>query len=86
MASLVAMLSVEQVFYQKASAVGGSDGGATLKRRKKFMNPKSDHIMLINVMRAYQRVRAEKGKHAAKAFCLEHSINEKSMYKAVQIK
>ena len=47
------------------------------------MNAKSDHIMLINVMRAYEKVRSEKGRHASKAFCLDHSINEKSMYKAV---
>ena len=50
------------------------------------MNSMSDHIMLINIMRFYLSIKQQKGKHAAKAFCLEHAINEKSMYKAVQIK
>lgn len=88
--TIVAMLSVENVFYGSQTAESGLAGSGTkdkqkakaLKRRKHLLNASSDHLSLLQVFNAYHG-QAEANRAM---FCTEHLINGKSLKKAAQIK
>ena len=79
-ASIVAMLSVENVYYNprdKEKEVS--------KKRKWFVNHESDHITLLNIFNSFYGLLKSKSKREAINFAKDHFINDKSLLKAVQI-
>jgi len=75
---LVAMLSVENIFY--TSNQDSQQG--MLKRRKRVMHKESDHLTFVRVYKAYKKVHKEHSRLEAKKFCHEIGVNEKSIVKA----
>lgn len=82
--SIVAMLSVENIFYNPASTPDQEI--KLVKRRQKIMDSQSDHISLLKILSTYEYHSKVKGKHSVKNFCTELSLNQKSLQKALQIK
>ena len=90
--TIVAMLSVENVFYgsQTLQSDLSVPGSATrdkskekaVKRRKNLLNSSSDHLSLLQVFNAFE----EQGEAGRATFCTEHLLNMKSLRKAAQIK
>ena len=52
-ASIVAMLSVENVYYNTASG-GDKQKSKAIKRRKRLQNQSSDHLALLNVLQTFE--------------------------------
>jgi HrpA-like RNA helicase len=75
-ATIVAMLSVENVFYGSSSDSTTIDKqkSKAMKRRKRLLNQSSDHLSLLQVFTAWQDQATNKV-----AFCNEHLINIKSL-------
>jgi len=73
-AIIVAMLSVENIFYTPRANQRKAE-----RKHKKFMVSNSDHLTLLNIYYYY------KGNRNNREFCTENFINEKSIKKAVQI-
>ena len=75
-ATIVAMLSVENVFYGSSSDSTTIDKqkSKTMKRRKRLLNQSSDHLSLLQVFTAWQEQANNKV-----SFCNEHLINIKSL-------
>jgi HrpA-like RNA helicase len=85
-AAIVAMLSVENVFYTITNLDSNSPADKvkikSIKRRKRLMAPSSDHLSLLNVYREFVGIRD--GRQQAQ-WCQEYLLNFKSIQKAVQI-
>ena len=80
-ASIVSMLSVENIFYNPP---GGHDiESKILKKRSKLFNPQSDHLTLLKIIETFREVSKKQGKSAGRSFCREYFINEKSVFKAL---
>lgn len=78
--TIVAMLSVENVFYGSQTmdaAIGSKDKqkAKALKSRRRLLNASSDHLSLLQVYSAYDE---QKSNNKA-SFCHEHLINIKSL-------
>jgi len=69
--SIVSMLSVENVFHSTESK-------KVLKQRASIMNRSSDHLALLNIFDACQKLKVKE----RKGFCTEAGINYKSVQKA----
>jgi HrpA-like RNA helicase len=82
--AIVAMLSVENVFYQPAG--DNADHAAkkasqqAMKRRALLLNQSSDHLALLNVFNIFHTTPSTDKR---KLFCREHMINFKSLMKAL---
>lgn len=81
-AAIVAMLSVENVYYDTKTD-GDKQKQKAIKRRKHLQNQSSDHLALLNVYQALDSLKTNTEKHN---FCHEHLLNIKSLQKAVLIK
>ena len=81
--TIVAMLSVENVFYgsQSDSIIADKQKAKAIKRRRRLLNQSSDHLSLLQVFRAWDELSQNKTN-----FCNEHLINVKSLQKALLIK
>lgn len=79
-AAIVAMLSVENVFYQ-ASSYGEVDKhkAKAIKRRNAILNQSSDHLALLNIFNEFQKLTSTQAKNQ---FCSEYLLNGKSLVKA----
>jgi len=78
--SIVAMLSVENVFYTPRK-----EQKEVANKRKKFLQAESDHLTLLNVYNHFEEAMGDK-KGSAKKFCRDNYLNEKSLKKARKIK
>ena len=77
------MLSVENIFYNPP---GGQDiEQKVLKKRIKLFNPQSDHLTLLKILETFREISKKQGKYAGRNFCREFFVNEKSLFKALQI-
>jgi HrpA-like RNA helicase len=76
--AIVAMLSVENIFYTPK----GQDKDVR-KKRKKFANSESDHLTLLNVFNLFKNCLKTKSKKEAVIFARDHYLNDKSLLKAV---
>ncbi|KZT31164.1 P-loop containing nucleoside triphosphate hydrolase protein, partial [Sistotremastrum suecicum HHB10207 ss-3] len=54
--------------------------------RRKFRHPTGDHIMFLNLFRAYEEVLGSLGRHGAIDWCRKHYINERALAEAVRIR
>lgn len=78
--TIVAMLSVENVFYGSSNA--GNEGtqdkqkNRAIKRRKRLLNGSSDHLSLLQV---YDAVMIDQSAQTRQTFCNEHLINFKAL-------
>ena len=88
--TIVAMLSVENVFYGSqilSSQTLESDQkdkqkAKAIKRRKHLLNASSDHLSLLQVYNAFE----EQAESSRSTFCNEHLLNIKSIKKAALIR
>eukprot|EP00250_Pteridium_aquilinum_P014497 c22029_g1_i2 orf=326-2476(+) len=85
MLAIVAMLSVESIFYQPR---GKMDEARAAKQR--FLCPDGDHITLVNVLRAYvseveKMGNVNKAGKGIQRWCKENFINGRSLRRALDI-
>lgn len=78
--AIVALLSVENILYTPKG-----QEKEVIKKRKKFLNPDSDHLTLLSILNFFSEVMRTKSKKEAVAFAREHYLNEKSLLKAMLI-
>lgn len=81
LASIVSMLQVENIFYNPSS----EPDNKILKKRQKLMSPQSDHLTLLKILNTFKSTLRKQGKTAARQFCRDFYLNEKSLAKALQI-
>jgi ATP-dependent RNA helicase DDX35 len=78
MLNLVSILSVQNLF------LGSKEPTLIAKAKKKDVGViEGDHLTLLNAYKVYNRIKLLKKREQ---FCYEHSINEKAMIRAVQIR
>lgn len=80
-AAIVAMLSVENVFYQASGAEVDKTKAKAIKRRSTILHPSSDHLSLLNIFMTYKSLSSTQ-KHS---YCNEYLLNNKALLKASQI-
>lgn len=78
-AAIVAMLSVENIFF-----AGQKDEQRIVKQRRKLLHKGSDHLTLLKIFVQYEKIAHKRGE--ARHFCNEHGLNERSISKAMQIR
>lgn len=83
--TIVAMLSVENVFYGSQTLESDQKDkqkAKAIKRRKHLLNASSDHLSLLQVYNAFE----EQAESSRSTFCNEHLLNIKSIKKAALIR
>lgn len=84
-AAIVAMLSVENIFYQMTNLDAKNQKDKlklkAIKKRKRFSNQHSDHLALLMVLKEFVKISGRQQPE----FCNEYLLNFKSIQKAVQI-
>lgn len=78
--AIVSLLSVENILYQPKDLEK-----TILKKRKKFINPESDHLTLLNIFNQFKEIYKSKSKKEALEFAREHYLNDKSLVKSILI-
>ena len=58
----------------------------TLEARRKFRHPSGDHLMLLNVLKAYQDIQKQESHKACSEWCRKHFLNERTLKEALQIR
>lgn len=75
MLTIVAMLSVQNVFYRPKEKQAQAD-----QKKAKFHDPAGDHLMLLNVYEGWER-------HGrAKGWCVENFVQERSLKRAQDVR
>jgi pre-mRNA-splicing factor ATP-dependent RNA helicase DHX38/PRP16 len=77
MLSIVAMLSIPQVFFRPKERAEESD-----VKREKFIFPESDHITFLNVFNHWSTIKFEK----QDSWCADHFIHPKALKRAKDIR
>ncbi|KAL8953165.1 MAG: hypothetical protein Q9222_000987 [Ikaeria aurantiellina] len=75
MLSIVAMLSVQTVFYRPKEKQQQAD-----QKKSKFHDPHGDHLTLLNVYNGW------KGSNSPKTWCFENFIQARSMHRAEEVR
>ncbi|KAL8709962.1 MAG: hypothetical protein Q9220_005412 [cf. Caloplaca sp. 1 TL-2023] len=75
MLSIVAMLSVQTVFYRPKEKQQQAD-----QKKTKFHDPHGDHLTLLNVYNGWR------GSNNAKSWCFENFIQARSMHRAEEVR
>lgn len=75
MLTIVAMLSVQNVFYRPKEKQAQAD-----QKRAKFNDPTGDHLMLLNVYQAWER------QGHSRTWCVDNFIQERSLKRAQDVR
>jgi len=73
--SIIAMVTLPNVFYRPKDKMDQAD-----QKRKRFFDPHGDHLMYLNVYRAWERSRY------SKQWCQENFVQARSMSRAKEVR
>ncbi|KAJ7601042.1 P-loop containing nucleoside triphosphate hydrolase protein [Mycena floridula] len=80
--TIISVLSASSKLYFDNS----DDRETVSESRRKFRHSTGDHLTILNVVRAYEDIKASESKEGRRTWCRSHFLNERTLLEAAEIK